>query len=213
VVRRLTRERREHHPTKAALLDTAIRLLEHTPVEQLTVDEVVKASGISYGSLYHHYEDFPDLVEQALLALFGRHVDESIEAIRQSYDSATTQAEFAGNLRAVTRATHTPERADRRMRRIVIFANTESSPRMRDALGLEQQRLTSALAAFAREAQERGWIERSLDPEALAGFIQAYTLGRVVDDINPTPAAADGWYRVIDRVIMRAVLADPQADG
>ncbi len=208
MVRRVSRDRSEPHPTKTALLDTTIQLLEHTPVEQLTINDVITAADISYGSLYHHYGDFPNLVEQALLTLFGRHVDESIDAMKLSFHSATTKDEFAANLAAVTRATHTRERAGRRMRRIVIFANTANSSRMRDALGLEQQRLTSTFATFIGEAQERGWIEPSIDPEALAGFIQAYTLGRVVDDINPTPAAVDGWYHLIDRVMTNAFIAD-----
>jgi hypothetical protein len=112
-----------------------------------------------------------------------------------------------------TRETHSPERASRRMRRLVIFANTESSPRLRKAPGAEQQRLTAALANVISEAQTRGWIEPSIDPEATAGFIQAYTLGRVVDDINPTPAHADAWYDLIDRVTTHALLTSTEPTG
>jgi AcrR family transcriptional regulator len=212
VVRRTPRVRSQPHPTKTALLDTAIELLEHTPAEKVTINDVLTASGISYGSLYHHYGDFPHLIEQALLTLFARHVDESIDAVKHSVNSASTKAEFADNLTAITRVTHTRERASRRMRRVVIFANTDGHPRLREALGNEQQRLTSTFAAVVTEAQQRGWIDPTIDPEAMAGFIQAYTLGRVVDDINPTPASVDGWYHLIDRVVTRALLSESPPD-
>jgi hypothetical protein len=63
-------------------------------------------------------------------------------------------------LSAITRATHTRERADRRMRCVVIFANTDSHSRPRQALGAEQQH-----SQFLSPADSSRWALawRSLD--------------------------------------------------
>lgn len=208
MVRRVQRAPREAHPTKVLLLDTTLRLLGSTPVEAVTIDMVLTESGTSRGSLYHHYEDFPDLLEQALIAQFGQHVDESIEAFTLACDTSTSAAQLGEHLRAVTKVTQARQRADRRMQRVVIFANSNGSERMRARLCEQQQRLTSALADVIARSQDRGWLNRSLDATAVATFIQAYTVGRVVDDINPTPVDVDAWITLIDMVLDRVLLTD-----
>ena len=209
MVRRVQRSPKEPHPTKTLLLDTALRLLESTAVEDLTIDMVLEASGVSRGPLYHHYEDFPDLVEHALVAIFAKHVDESIEAFERAVDDAATKQDLAEKVHQLTRATQQPNRADRRMQRVVVFANAQNSPRLRAMLGAEQQRLNSAMADVIERAQQRGWINSTHHPRALATFVQAYTLGRVVDDIDPTPVPPEAWIRLIDSFVESIFIAPP----
>jgi AcrR family transcriptional regulator len=201
VVRRVQRSPKAPHPTKTLLLHTAVQLLATTPFEDLTIDMVLEASGVSRGPLYHHYEDFPDLLEHALVAIFATHVDESIEVFERAVDTATSKADLADRVNELTRVTQQPGRAARRMQRIVVFANAQNSPRLRSMLGEEQQRLTSAMADAMARAQAKGWINPDVHPRALAAFVQAYTLGRVVDDIDPTPVPPDEWIRLVDSFI------------
>jgi len=74
-------------------------------------------------------------------------------------------------------------------------------------LGIEQERLTDSLADIVRELQARNWVRRSLDPRAVAILIQAYTIGRAVDDVTPNHVDPDAWVAVID-LVMDSVLLD-----
>ena len=56
---------RPQHPNAQRLLDVTIELLDSTPLEQISLATVLELSGVSNGSLYHHFDDFRDLVEQA----------------------------------------------------------------------------------------------------------------------------------------------------
>jgi AcrR family transcriptional regulator len=208
MVRRVQRAPRTDTPVKSALLDTTERLLDDVPVEALTLDAVLETSGISRGSLYYHFDDFPDLVEQALVRIFSRYVDESIAAINAGFQGAASADEFAAVLGAITRSTQDPARASIRLKRAVIFANSQNSDHFRQVLGSEQQRLTSALASDIAQAQDRGWVNPALHPRAIAAFIQAYTLGRIVDDIDPTPVPPDAWIDLIDTVTRNVMLAE-----
>jgi AcrR family transcriptional regulator len=90
-----------------ALLHTVLELFGHIPPEKVTIADVLAASGISYGSLYHHYDGFPHLIEQALLTLFGRHVRRIDRSADRQLPLRHHQSRVRQQLSVITRATHT----------------------------------------------------------------------------------------------------------
>jgi hypothetical protein len=78
-----------------------------------------------------------------------------------------------------------------------------SNDRFRRILGIQEQRVTDALADLFREAQARGWMNTDFDPQAAAVLIQAYTLGRIVDDISPNQMDQEKWVDLITTLIER----------
>jgi TetR/AcrR family transcriptional repressor of nem operon len=47
----------EHHPTRGALLDAGLTLAESRSLPAMSVDEVVRAAGVSKGTFYVHFVD------------------------------------------------------------------------------------------------------------------------------------------------------------
>jgi len=47
------------HPTKVALIEVVKEMIAEFGADGFTVEMVLAESGISRGSLYHHFEDFP----------------------------------------------------------------------------------------------------------------------------------------------------------
>ena len=45
---------------------------------------------------------------------------------------------------------------------------------------------------FSR-AKEQGLVKKSLDPKVAAVFIQAYTFGKIVDDMSEAPVNSNDW--------------------
>ncbi len=60
--------RQSVHPTKTHLIETAVKLLDTQLPHEIAVDEILDKSGISKGSLYHHFEDLAELLEAAQVA-------------------------------------------------------------------------------------------------------------------------------------------------
>lgn len=207
MVRRRTRTERPTHPTKQLLIDTVLRLISTVPVEQLTCDEVLRESGVSRGSLYHHFEDYPDLIEHALATRFAASVDASIQTFATAVRTSNSADDFRLKVLAFNRDTQSPQRQATRLDRVVAFASAANSPRFREVLATQQQRLTDAQADAIAEAQERGWVRADVDSHALAVFVQAYTLGRVVDDVSVHPVDADAWAKLIGEVLERTFFA------
>lgn len=208
VKRRPQRANKTTHPTKTALIDTVVTMLDTVPVEEITCDSVLAASGISRGSLYYHFEDFGDLVEHGLAVRFSRYVDDTVDGFRQAVEESASAADFRTRITTLTLVNQHPEAAQHRFERTIPFAAAANSSRFRDTLGGEQQRLTDAKAELIRTAQSKGWIDSSLDAHAIAVLLQATTIGRVVDDVCPSPMSPSSWELLVgllfDRVLLTA---------
>jgi AcrR family transcriptional regulator len=190
-----------------------VALLDERAPDEVTVERVLSESGVSRGSLYHHYRDFNDLLDRAHVARFARLVDASIAMITQVVDHATTREECCAGLVAVTAATQGPATAASRALRVWTLGQAGLRPSMRDALGVEQQRLTDALTDLTRAGQERGWFRSDLDPAAIAVFIQAYTLGKSVDDVAPRHVDQAAWELLVNTVIATVFMGDAAPVG
>jgi AcrR family transcriptional regulator len=195
------------HPTRERLIETMTELLEESP-QDIKVDTLLARSGISIGSLYHHFDDLDHLVEIAYIRRFSATVELSVGVLAHIAATANSQKEVLEALGKVTRATQAQEIASTRFERARIVAMTENNERFATVMRSEQQRLSSAITDLIREAQERGWYSNDFDPAAAAVLIQAYTLGRVVDDVAEEPVDPDAWIALIDRLIERTFAAE-----
>jgi AcrR family transcriptional regulator len=166
----------------------------------------LQTSGISKGSLYHHFEDLDELLETAMLVRYTDWVDSSIEIIMQIIARSKTPKDIYDNLVELTRFTQDPKRRNERIYRAEILGLAESSPRLAEKLAREQQRLTDALTDIIRDTQESGYFRKELDPHAVAVLIQAYTLGKVVDDYSLTAVDPERWNELINLVVRRVFI-------
>lgn len=191
------------HPTRVALLDVTKKLIAEHGTDGFTVEMVLSESGISRGSLYHHFDDFPDLVESALIELNRTYVDGSIEVMARALGSATTKEEFLDGVRKVTEFQHSSERLKVRLDRVRMIALCFDSPTFRDKFGEAQADFVDALTDIVRDAQERGWARTDFDPKALATFMSAYNIGLALNDVSSDPVSAETWNALVRDVIAR----------
>jgi AcrR family transcriptional regulator len=197
---------RHTHPTKTALIESTRELLETQPRKEISTEQILTKSGISKGSLYHHFEDLEELIEAAILLRYTEWVDGSIEAITQVLRAVKSPDDVYNSLVAITKQTQSPERKPDRVYRAEVLGAAASSPRLAKNLGTEQQRLTDALADLVRETQAKGFFHEDIDPQVLAVFIQAYTFGKVVDDYSETPMNPDNWNALINDFLKKTLL-------
>ncbi|MEY4291186.1 MAG: hypothetical protein RL130_1128 [Actinomycetota bacterium] len=197
---------RSGHPTKTKLIDTTADLLKKLPRSEISTDLILNTSGISKGSLYHHFEDLDELLETAMLVRYTDWVDSSIELILQIIARSKTPEDVYDNLVELTRFTQDPNRRTERIYRAEILGMAEASPQFAKRLGEEQQRLTDALVDIIRDTQENGYFRKDLDAHAIAVLIQAYTLGKVVDDYSPQPVNPEKWNDLINSIIRKVFI-------
>ena len=199
-IRWLNRGVRDTHPTKVHLTEAAATLIDELGSQGFTVEQLLEKSNISKGSLYHHFEDFHDVIMQAQVLRFARYVEEDIAALTNVLLASTSREDMFGRLDLISRATHDSARSVRRADRIEILAGARHSEKMKNALGPTQSRLTGAIADLVREMQAKEFVDEGLDPAAVAVFIQAYSLGLIVNDVSNEPIDLEEWHAMISRM-------------
>ena len=199
----------ESNETRQRLVGTVLELARDRPIDEIRVEEVLQESGISTGSLYHHFDDFGHLIETAMAERY-------VEILRHGLvlaGAALDQAEDVEDLkRRMLEASYiyvklnTPEI---RFERARILARAEGSERLREVLGEAQQELTDSMTEmFARAQRPAGLLDPDIDPRSIAVFLQAYTFGRLVDDIVPRRMKQEDWQHLVITVFMRALVGD-----
>jgi hypothetical protein len=53
------------------------------------------------------------------------------------------------------------------------------------------------------DGQNRGYFSLEFEPRVIAVMIQAYTVGKIVDDVTDTHMDPDAWNLMIDAVLDR----------
>lgn len=198
------RDSDQRHPNAGKLLDAAVDLLASTPIEHITLAEVLERSGVSNGTLYHHFEDLQDLVEKAALQRFQQGLDETLAALA-TLVSATDSLSFRRRLEAMLVHLSAQDRRPLRLARLDTLGSLRNHPRLVERLARVLHRHYEQEAAYVAEFQRRGWLRGDLDPLVVTKFISAIHLGRVVDDVDAQPVDPAEWTRVA-LIACRAIL-------
>lgn len=196
------------HPTKTHLIETAVKLLDTQLPNEIAVDEILDKSGISKGSLYHHFEDLAELLEAAQVARYADWVDRSIELIVKIISQAKTKEALFEGLKKMTLLTQSANFKDFRYERARTIGNSQGHERFQKLLAVEQERLTTSLTDIIREVIEQGYFNKNLNPHVFAVFIQSYTLGKIVDDVVTNPLDPNDWDNFINHMVFRSVFPE-----
>jgi AcrR family transcriptional regulator len=177
--------------------------MEERALHEIMVDDVLSESNISKGSLYHHFENFDELTEAALISRFAENVDRSIELVASVVSDAKNAEEFVNQVIQVTTVTQDQVRSRFRLERARVIGLSVNSPTLLRRLEVEQDRLTAAMADIVREGQEKGWVTKTFDAKTIAVFMQAYTLGRVIDDVATAKERIDAkdWNDLVNAAV------------
>ena len=196
------------HETKQHLIQATSELMDEVSLEEISAAMVLERAGASKSSMYHFFEDFGDLLEATFLVRFAASVQASDHAIKEIIEKSTNKVDFFKALEKVTQVTQTRNNSAIRFQRARMLARSERNERFRKSLGDIQQQLTDSLTQAIKNAQDKGFVTTDFQPRTLAVFIQAYTLGKIVDDITTNPMDDQDWDRFITRIASRVFAAE-----
>ena len=185
-----------------------MELMETLALNQISADDILQKSGISKGSMYHHFTDLDELLETAQVARFAHWVDVSINNMSQIIRAAKSKEELFEALRVVTENTQSVKRRPSRIERASALSKRNANPRYKELIGKESDRLMSGLEDLARESQEKGYFTKMHHPRTIAMMVQAYTLGKIVDDYSHKPVPDDEWNALIMDLVRKVFMQD-----
>jgi AcrR family transcriptional regulator len=194
--------------TKALLVDTAVKIIKQESVDQITSERVLQESCLSKGSMYHHFQDFDDLIEAALVQIFAEdsvrtlksslafllnetNVDLARERIRKMVDEqefALTQS-LSQNHLAVT-----------------YFASIR--PRMQKRLAEFQELQTQLWMDIFNICKRNSWTKCDLDSRAVSIVIQSMLLGPLVDHNASTQTNSSSRISAVDFIFGKLLFSN-----
>lgn len=205
----ISNEPQAEHPTKQMLVSIAVELLKEQGPVDFRIDDLLDRSGLTRGAVYHHFDNVDDVIGSALIASYSEGVEATVRYIREVLASATTFEEFRDGLFQANR-NYVRNEDLRVLRRLRAFTLANSAIRITEPLAAEQKRLTDEYVAVIETAIERGWIKKSIDPQSLAVFVQAYSFGVIIDDVSSAHLSADQWAAHIENYFQACVF-EPSA--
>lgn len=188
-------------PVMQAVLDAVADRLMNGDESMIRIPEVCEATGINYGSVYHHFGSREGVIDAAYDMIFARLVEEDIALFRQGVDRATTFDEFVAIMQPIVASVSLgPLRRKRRAMRVRIVAAASTRPRLRLLIGQTQARLSSEVRHIIERAQSQGWMREDLGAGALAVLFQIVIFGRTLDDISVEPVDEGEWEKTMSAV-------------
>ena len=195
----------EETPARERILRAAVEIIAAEGEAALRLADVAAAAGVALSLTTHHFRTRDHLVAEALAERFAGLVRDDLRRIARLVREGDGGA-FREGLVRLTADVLDRRRATQRLARIAAVGGAHGRPDLAQRLGEETAALLDELAVVIRSAQDAGLVRVGLDPRALATFIQAYSLGMVVADLDARPSDRAEVQAVID-VFMGSVQA------
>ena len=193
------------------VLDAVAQRLMKSDESLIRIPEICDATGVNYGSVYHHFGSREGVIDAAYAMIFSSLAEADIAALRRINTSSSNFSDYPDAMLAIMSAlTSGAERRDRRSLRTRIVAASLTRPDLRATIAVEEQRLTEELVRLAQSGQERGWLRCDLTPKAIAVLVQVLLIGRTIDDISTQPIQDREWAEAMTSVL-RSIAAQTSA--
>jgi len=181
-------------PVMQAVLNAVGDRLMKGDESLIRIPEICEATGVNYGSVYHHFGSREGVIDAAYHQMFTTLAEEDLETLHSVSVSSQSFEEYLVAMQGLigTFASSDVRRA-RRALRARIFAASMMRPELRVLIGATQSRLTNELRSIVEYGQEREWLNRDLSAHAVAVLIQVLLVGRTLDDVSTTPIDNSVW--------------------
>jgi AcrR family transcriptional regulator len=196
-------------PVMQAVLDAVGERLMKADESLIRIPEICEATGVNYGSVYHHFGSREGVIDAAYHQMFTKLAEEDLATLQLVSVSAKTFDEYLVAIQGLigTFASSEARRARRALRARIVAASM-MRPELRQLIGATQSRLTEELRSIVEFGQQRDWLNRDLSAHAVAVLIQVLLVGRTLDDVSSTPIDYAEWESAM-AILLTIIIARP----
>jgi AcrR family transcriptional regulator len=189
----MTKQSRSASVMQTVLDAVAERLMTSDEIA-IRIPEICEATGVNYGSVYHHFGSREGVIDATYDMMFTTMAEQDVASLKLISHAAQSFEEYVASLQGVIGTFASgPERRARRAIRVRIIAAAMTRPDLKERIGNSQIRITAELAHLVEYGQERGWLRHDMPAHSIAVIVQVLLVGRTVDDISMQPIDDDEW--------------------
>lgn len=164
-----------------------VKRLEDGGEAAVNIKDLSAETGVSYGAIYHHFKDRDGLIRAAQFERLRQQPGGDIVALGAALDTQSDLVDFVLAIRAIAMSIADPQRAKVRLVRSSVISSSLNNPELRAALTELESGVMVELAALVAKAQELGIADPSLDPKAVAVYLEALSYGIVLMEFMEDP--------------------------
>lgn len=194
-------------PLPEAILRATLEALQQHGEAGVRVMDIARAVNCSVGILYHHYGDREGLIEAAWARQFEGLLESDTRSLYEAIARCRTVGEFRDVLARAAQIGSGPERQQMRRKRMGVLGAAWKRPALEAALGRVQAARTTELQRAVELAQDKGFLTREVGARAVATFAQAYTLGRIISDIDAEGPIPDEQWAALAARFLQSLIA------
>jgi AcrR family transcriptional regulator len=183
--------------TMVRALNVVEEILDESGEAGLRLGEVSRRSGVSIGSIYHHFGSREGLIRAARERQFMQSLVDDGTAIASVLAAAGSASELLVNIESVVQTVQSTSRIRNRMRRVELIGSAASRPDLLHSISAVQTVVMDAAEDLAISCRDRGWLRKGVEPRALALYVQATTLGRVLGDLDQRGTDDAAWVDIL----------------
>lgn len=169
-----------------AVIDETVRVIETDGESAVRIASISAATGVSYGAIYHHFQDRDGLIQAAQFERLRSQPELFTGPLADSFDRIETGkgdlTDLIDSVRAICRAIVDPARQNVRLVRISVLAAAQTRPELHDAVVDLHRPVMLEVRTLITRAQDMNLVARDLDPFAVTTFLEAVAFGVVLQE-------------------------------
>ena len=190
-----------------AVVDEVVSRLWNGDESLIRIPDICDATGVNYGSVYHHFGSREGVIDAAYNQLFSELVQRDIDELSNVSEQSADIDEFLIRIQPLIGLLSAGEDRQRsRAMRARIVAAALTRPELAALIGATESRLTAELRDVMSMGQNRGFVRKDVSAWSLAVLIQAVVFGRVLDDITASPVEQEEWVFTMNTLFRSAML-------
>ena len=170
-------------PVVNKVLKVTCDIINRGGEQALTIAEVRERTGVTIGSIYHHFGSREGLVAAAYANIYGDLALREVELLRGLTANVKNATEFEKVAKTAVATIYGDAETPNRIKRMTVIAAAQHRPLLKFAIAQKQDEATAALVEWVSEMQSRGFYNKEINPHSLAVLLQAIPFGRVIDAV------------------------------
>jgi AcrR family transcriptional regulator len=172
---------RGEHPTRRRLIAAAAKVFSEEGLIGTLLDDVVAEADVTKGAVYHHFANFAELVEFAMLEVFTTDVACDADELRSCGVRCSSLDDICVACASVALVTYPGARRGALLDRGRILSAAASSVTLQRQLDEPREQLLKAYTTFLDSGQARGWVSSDVATTGVAVLLVALGLAELVE--------------------------------
>lgn len=199
------RKRSDGVATSERLMAEAAKEIQRFGIENFDVQRVMDRAQATNGSLYHHFGSKNGLIAAAEVQELVRHLSSDNRVFRAMVEECRTKVEFVNAIERIVEAVASSTRSGVRVWRARAITLALDNKKVAKTVRIAQIEETKHAAETLRIAQERGFVNTSINTEAVSYWMQGQFFGFVLLETGDIERLREEW-KTVSMVGLRAVL-------